>query len=136
MQTATGVFKVRGIAGATDRLSWCEATGSPGVKLRATPRPGTTISEHTQTMFKAKQLSGDETVCDIILDAPASTPIRVTLASSKRELSHSNPYVYDMRLQLYPKGLSGVITIVLGEKANQGAVALSSLTAVGDYLAN
>jgi hypothetical protein len=87
-------------------------------------------------MFKAKQLLGDETVCDIILDAPASTPIQVTLASSKRELSHSNPYVYDMRLQLYPKGLSGVITIVLGEKTNQGTVALSSLTAVGDYLAN
>jgi len=136
MQSATGIFNVRGIAGVTDHLSWCEVTGPSGIKLHALPYPRSTISVHTQTMFKAKQISGDETVCDIILDAPVSTPIRVTLVSSKTKLSHTNTYMYDMRLQLYPKGLSGVITIVLGEKANRGAVALSSLTAVGDNQAN
>lgn len=133
--SATGIFKVKGLTGATDRLSWCEVRGAPGIKLQAIPRSGTTISEITQTTFKARQISGDETACDIVLNATPSTPIQVTLISSKKELSQINPYVYDMRLQLHPKGLSGVITIVLGNDVNQGTVILPSLTAVGDYVA-
>jgi hypothetical protein len=127
---------VKGLTGATDRLSWCEVIGAPGIKLHASPRSGTTISEYTQTTFKARQTSGDEIACDIVLNAPSSTPIQLTLVSSKKELSQTNPYVYDMRLQLHPNGLSGVITIVLGNDINQGSVTLPSLTAVGDYVAN
>ncbi|KAJ5240443.1 uncharacterized protein N7469_002034 [Penicillium citrinum] len=72
MQSVKGVFKVRG---AADRPSWYELTGTSGIKLHTFPRPGTTISEHTQTLFKAKEISDDETVCDIILDAPVLTRI-------------------------------------------------------------
>jgi len=88
-------------------------SGEPLALKQATPRSGTTIAESTQTTFKARQISGDET-----------------------ELSQSNPYVYDMRLQLHPNGLSGVITIVLGNNVNQGTVTLPSLTAVGDFFAS
>lgn len=45
-------------------------------------------------ILKAKQLSRDETICDIILDAPVSTLFRVTLGSSK-----TNSHISTLRVR-------------------------------------
>lgn len=103
MQSATGIFKVRGIVGPTDRLSWCKVTAPSGIKLHVFPRPVTTVSEHTQTIFKAKQRSGNATVCDTILDTPVLTPIRVTLASQNGALTYQSLSVR-YALAAIPKG--------------------------------
>ncbi|KAL4934199.1 uncharacterized protein BDV17DRAFT_296925 [Aspergillus undulatus] len=133
--TATGVFKVKGIGGATGRVSSCEVRGTPGISLQAIPRPGTTASAISETKFEAQQLSGDNIECDVIMSAPPLTPVEVVLVSSKEELSHDNPFVFDLLLQIYPKGLSGAITVGLGGKGYEGIVTLPSLTAIGDYVA-
>jgi hypothetical protein len=80
-------------------------------------------------------LSGDEIECDVIMSAPPLTPVEVVLVSSKEELSQDNPFVFDLLLQIYPKGLSGAITVGLGGKGYGGKVTLPSLTAIGDYVA-
>jgi hypothetical protein len=133
--TATGVFKVKGIGSATGRVSSCEVRGAPGISLQVIPRPGTAASVLSGTMFEAQQLSGDQIECDVIMSAPPLTPVEVILISSKKELSQDNPFVFDLRLQIYPEGLSGAVTVVLGNKSNEGKVRLPNLTAIGDYVA-
>ncbi|KAE8131206.1 hypothetical protein BDV38DRAFT_265151 [Aspergillus pseudotamarii] len=133
--TARGVFKVKGIGNATGRVSSCEVQGAPGISLQAIPRPGTTVSALSRTMFEAQQLSGDQIECDVIMSAPPLAPIDVILVSSKKPLSQDNPFVFDLQLQIYPEGLSGAVTVVLGNKGNEGKVRLPNLTAIGDYVA-
>jgi hypothetical protein len=133
--TATGVFKVKGIGGATGRVSSCEVRGAPGISLQVIPRRGTAASSLSKNKFEALQLSGDEIECDVIMSAPPLTPVEVVLASSKEELSQDNPFVFDLQLQLYPEHLSGAITVGLGNKGHEGKVTLPSLTAIGNYVA-
>ncbi|KAE8311117.1 hypothetical protein BDV41DRAFT_589904 [Aspergillus transmontanensis] len=132
--TARGVFKVKGIGNATGRVSSCEVQGAPGISLQAIPRPGTTVSALSRTMFEAQQLSGDQIECDVIMSAPPLAPIDVILVSSKKPLSQDNPIVFDLQLQIYPEGLSGAVTVVWGNKGNEGKVRLPNLTAIGDYV--
>ncbi|KAL2848962.1 hypothetical protein BJX68DRAFT_276147 [Aspergillus pseudodeflectus] len=133
--TTTGVFKVKGIGGATGRVSSCEVRGAPGISLQVIPRRGTAASSLSKNKFEAHELSGDEIECDVIMSAPPLTPVEVVLASSKEELSQDNPFVFDLQLQLYPEHLSGAITVVLGNKGHEGKVTLPSLTAIGNYVA-
>ncbi|KAL4864245.1 hypothetical protein BDV12DRAFT_176460 [Aspergillus spectabilis] len=133
--TAIGVFKVKGIGGATGRISSCEVRGAPGISLQVIPRRGTAAASLSENKFEAQQLSGDEIECDVIISAPPLTPVEVVLISSKKELSQDNPFVFDLLLQIYPEGLSGAITVGLGSKGYEGRVTLPSLTAIGDYIA-
>lgn len=133
--TARGVFKVKGIGSATGRVSSCEVRGAPGISLQAIPHPGTTVSDLSRTMFAAQQLSGDLIECGVIMSAPPLTPAEVILISSKKRLSEDNPFVFDLQLQIYPEGLLGIVTVVLGNRGNEGKVKLPNLTAIGDYVA-
>lgn len=112
-----------------------EVRGAPGISLQAMPRPGAVTSALSRTMFEAGQLSGDQIECDIITSAPPLTPVEVSLVSSKKKLSQDNPFVFDLRLQLHPEVLSGVMTLALGDKGSEGKIKPPRLTGIGDYVA-